>query len=273
MLKILSLFGLVTGATYPFRALIMFFKKPELFPYLIIPIIINFLVGIILYISLLLFGFDLIKEVIEILTIQIDKVINDLPTWLGFLDYLAVILGWILKLFLSVALLIVNGFLMLQFGVILGAPWYGKLSEKLEEIKRGKVTNIEVGIFRDISRAILYEIKKLLLGIVVGIALFFINFVPIIGTLITSIGGIALTATILCLDFFDSVLERRRFSFKDKLRIVFSSLPASGSFSLIALALISIPLLNLITIPICVASGTLFICDRVLDQLESNNFE
>ncbi len=28
--------------------------------------------------------------------------------------------------------------------------------------------------------------------------------------------------------------------------------------------LISLPLLNLITIPLCVASGTLFFCDRVL---------
>jgi len=54
---------------------------------------------------------------------------------------------------------------------------------------------------------------------------------------------------------------------------VFSSLPASGSFSLIALGLISVPLLNLITIPLCVASGTLFICDRVLDQIELNNLE
>ncbi len=273
MLKILGLFGLVNGATYPLRAVGIFLRNRELLPYLIMPIVINFLVGIILYISLLLFGFDLIKDIVAILTIQIDKVINDLPTWLGFLEYLAVILGWLLKLFLSVALLIVNGFLMLQFGVILGAPWYGQLSEKLEEIRRGKVTNIEIGIVRDISRAILYEIKKLLLGIVVGIGLFLINFVPIIGTLITSIGGITLTATIICLDFFDSVLERRKFTFRDKLKIVFSSLPASGSFSLIALGLISIPLLNLVTIPICVASGTLFVCDRVLDKLELNNFE
>jgi CysZ protein len=263
MLKILSLFGLITGATYPFRAVGIFLRNKKLLPYLIIPVLINFFIGIILYIGLLIFGFDLIKELVIILTVQIDKFIDKFPSWLAFLDYLALVIGWLLKFLLSVALLILNGFLMLQFGVIIGSPWYGKLSEKLEEIRLGNVTNIEVGIIKDISRAILYELKKILLVIVVGIGLFLINFIPVVGTLITSVGSIALTATIVCLDFFDSPLERRRLSFRKKLRIVYSSLPASASFSLIALALISVPFLNLITIPICVASGTLFICDRI----------
>jgi CysZ protein len=33
--------------------------------------------------------------------------------------------------------------------------------------------------------------------------------------------------------------------------------------------LVSIPLLNLLAVPLCVAAGTLFCCDRVLPQLSS----
>ncbi len=270
MLKIFSLFGLLTGASYPFRAVIVFFKNSKLLPYLIIPILINLIVGIALYVSLLFFGFDLITDLVNILTIKIDNLVDDWPSWLGFLEYFAIIIGWLLKLIISLALLVINGFLMLQFGVILGAPWYGKLSEKLEKIKTGEVVNIEVGIFQDIGRAILYEIKKIILAISLGIVLFLLNFIPVIGTLTTTMGSITITAIIICLDFFDSALERRRLKFKDKLKIVFSSLPASAGFSLVALTLISIPLLNLFTIPICVASGTLFVCDRVLSKLEPN---
>ncbi|MGL6337576.1 MAG: EI24 domain-containing protein, partial [Waterburya sp.] len=94
-----------------------------------------------------------------------------------------------------------------------------------------------------------------------------INFFPGVGTLISTIGSLILTTTIVCLDFFDSCLERRRLQFRQKLSIVLKSLPASGSFGLICLGLISIPLVNLITIPLCVASGTLFICDRTLERL------
>ena len=41
------------------------------------------------------------------------------------------------------------------------------------------------------------------------------------------------------------------------------ALPATASFGLVSLFLVSIPLLNLLTVPLCVASGTLFFCDRI----------
>ena len=83
----------------------------------------------------------------------------------------------------------------------------------------------------------------------------------------SAVGSFTLTTTIVGLDFLDSCLERRRLKFREKLAILFRSLPASGSFALVCLALISIPLVNLFTIPLCVASGTLFVCDRVLPKL------
>ena len=171
---------------------------------------------------------------------------------------------------LTIILLIATGFILTQFGVLLGAPWYGQLSEQLEKIRTGKVEIIEVSIVRDIGRAILYELKKLVLIAMVGIPLIIINFFPGIGTIVSTIGSFTLTATIVCLDFLDSSLERRRLKFRNKLAIVFRSLPASGSFALVCVVLISIPLINLVTIPLCVASGTLFVCDRVLPKLEKN---
>jgi CysZ protein len=94
-----------------------------------------------------------------------------------------------------------------------------------------------------------------------------LNLAPGIGTLAASVGGVMLAATIVCLDFLDAPLERRRLPFREKLGIVFGSLPASASFSLICLGLVSVPLLNLLTIPLCVASGTLFFCDRIYPKL------
>ena len=96
-----------------------------------------------------------------------------------------------------------------------------------------------------------------------------ISLFPGLGTTLFTIGWFFLTTTIVGLDFLDSSLERRRFKFRRKLQILFSSLPASGSFALVCVFLISIPLINLVTIPLCVASGTLFICDRVLPKLRN----
>ena len=260
--KILGGFGLIDGATYPFRALFVFSKNPQLIKYIAIPILVNIVVAIALYSGLFYFGWQIVDGVQGDMTIWLNQLIADLPSWLNFLSYSASILIVILRFLLGIMLLVATGFLLTQFGVLLGAPWYGQLSEKLEKYRTGKVELIELNIVSDLNRAILYELKKLVLIAAVGIPLLLINFLPGVGTVISSVGSLALTTTIVCMDFLDSCLERRRLQFRQKLRVVFKHLPASGSFGLVCLALISIPLLNLLTIPLCVASGTLFICDR-----------
>jgi CysZ protein len=264
MWKALSGFGLLTGATYPFRVLAVFRRTPRLWGYVAIPILVNFIVGVVLYTGLLFFGWDSVAYLMGSLTHWVDSLITNLPRWLGILDYLIIGIGWLLRLLLVVGLLLLTGFVLVQFGVLLGAPWYGQLSEQLEELRTGQLYIVEVGIVRDIGRAILFELKKLVLVVGVGIGLLLLNLVPGIGTLAATVGGFALATTVVCLDFMDAPLERRRLRFREKLRVVFRSLPASASFSWVCLALVSVPLLNLLTIPLCVASGTLFFCDQVL---------
>ena len=271
MRQVLGGFGLLAGATYPFRALAVFRRKPYLWRYTIIPILLNFVLGICLYGGLLFFGWQAVQNLTISLSNWLDNLIVNLPAWLGVLEYLIIGLGFLLRLLLVVVLLLLSGFLLTQFGVLLGAPWYGQLSEQLEEICTGQLHSIEVGIVRDLWRAVLFELKKLVLTAIAGVPLLLLNLVPGIGTIASTIGGLTLTATIVCLDFLDAPLERRRLRFREKLAIVFRSLPASASFSLVCLGLISIPFLNLLTIPLCVASGTLFFCDRVLPKQLSTN--
>ena len=262
MTKILGGFGTLNGATYPFRALSTFIQNPRLIRYIVIPILVNIVVAIALYSGLLYFGWQIVDSIQGDVTTWLNQLIASLPQWLGFLSYAASGLIVILRFVLVIVLLIATGFLLTQFGVLLGAPWYGQLSEQLEKHRTGKVELIELNIVSDLGRAVLYELKKVVLIALIGIPLLLINFFPGVGTVISSIGSLILTTTIVCLDFLDSCLERRRLKFRQKLKTVFKTLPASGSFGLVCLALISIPFVNLVTIPLCVASGTLFICDR-----------
>lgn len=259
--------GFVAGATYPFRALRLLYNRPQLRGYVVIPLLVNFVLGILLYLGLLFPGFNAIESLTLLIDTQIDNWVANLPAWLSYLDVIAILIGWILRVILVLALLLIIGFILLQFGVILGSPWYGQLSEKLEEIKTEKPAVIPpsslTGTVQDIWRAILFELKKLVIQLGIGIPLLLLNFFPGIGTLAFTIGGIALTATMACLDFIDSPLERRRLKFREKLNMIRLALPASASFALVCLGLITIPFINLLAIPICVASGTLFFCDRL----------
>lgn len=265
---------LLAGATYPLRALGVIFSNPRLWGYILIPILINFVVGIGLYVVLLLPGWRSVNTLILNLNARTEALIANLPKWLAVLDVLDAALGLLLRVLLSLLLLIALGFLLVQFGVILGAPFYGKLSEELELLRVGKLPTAEpvsmASIMRDIGRALMHEVNKLILSIKVGLPLLLLNFVPGLGTALASIGTLALAATLVCIDFLDAPLERRRLSFEKKLAVIKNSLPASATFGLVCLGLVSIPLLNLLAVPLCITSGTLFFCDRILPMFDSD---
>ena len=258
---------LLAGFTYPFRAFTLIWQTPKLWSYVLVPVGLNFIIGISLYLSLLFPSLAGIDVLVADLSVRFNAIIATFPAWLSFLGVLTVAFGWLLRVLLVSGLLLIIGFLLVQFGVILGSPWYGKLSEQLELLRNGQLPaeapmNLRSSL-RDIQRAIVFELRKLQILLSIGIPLLLLNFIPGVGSILSSLGGVALGATIVCLDFLDAPLERRRRPFQEKLEIIWASLPASGSFGVVCLGLVSIPLLNLLAIPLCVTAGTLFFCDRI----------
>jgi CysZ protein len=232
-------------------------RTPSLWGYVVIPVLVNLLVGTALYLGLLLTGLR-----------YIDALIAGLPAW-------AAVLAVLLRVLLVLGLLLAIGFVVARFGVVLGAPWYARLSVRLEQLRtaqpRGTRATGIVAAARELAQALLYELKKLLLVLAVGVLLLLLTAVPAVGPVLASAGGVALGATITCLDFLDAPLERRGFRFRSKLGVVYRTMPASAGFGLAGFGLVSIPFLNLLFIPLCVAAGTLFFCDRVWPDLEATH--
>ncbi|MBD0312992.1 MAG: EI24 domain-containing protein, partial [Microcoleus sp. T3-bin5] len=236
---------LLAGFTYPFRAFTLIWQTPKLWSYVLVPVGLNFIIGIGLYLSLLFPSLAGIDVLVADLSVRFNAIIASFPAWLSFLGVLTVAFGWLLRVLLVSGLLLIIGFLLVQFGVILGSPWYGQLSEQLELLRNGQLPaeapmNLQ-NSFRDIQRAIAFELRKLQILLSIGIPLLLLNFIPGVGSILSSLGGVALGATIVCLDFLDAPLERRRRPFQEKLEIIWASLPASGSFGLVCLGLVSIP--------------------------------
>ncbi len=241
--------GFVAGLTYPFRALRLLARTPSLWRYVLIPILVNILIGATIYAGLLFAGLR-----------AIDAFAAGLPGWAGALDAL-------LRALLVVGLLLATGFVLVRFGVVLGSPWYAQLSDRLELLRAGRVlpeSGSGLGAaLTDLGRALAYELQKLALAVAIGLALLLLNFIPGAGQILSTAGWVALGALIACLDFLDYPLDRRRLRFRAKLGVIRRSLPATAGFGLVCLGLVSIPFVNLLSIPLCVAAGTLFFCDRV----------
>ncbi len=254
-----GLLGFFNGFSYPLRALRMLQKHPSLWPFVLTPLGINILLGIGLYAVGLWSGLRLI-----------DRWTTQLMNWIGpnWLDAVVQILAPVIQGILLLLLFVFLGFVLLQFGSILGSPFYGQLSEKLEILRAGRSESPPAmgmgAILVDIWRAVLFELKKVLVLLGGGGLLLLANLIPGVGTVIATVGGLTLTALLVCLDMLDAPLERRRLRFRDKLGMVRRTLPTSAGFALVCLGLVSLPLMNLLAIPLCVASGTLFFCDRIL---------
>ena len=240
---------MISGATYPVRALVILARTPALWRFIAIPLVVNLVVGLTIYLALLVAGMR-----------AVDGWAAGLPAW-------ASAFGFVLRAILIVGLFLGTGFVLARFGVVLGAPWYSALSERLERLRLGDAvlsgaTGVR-GAVGDLLRALRYEMKKLLLVVILSVLLLTLNIVPVAGTVVAAGGALALGATVACLDFLDGPLERRRLGFREKLGVIGRALPGSASFGLVCFFLVSVPFLNLLTIPICVAAGTLFYCDRV----------
>ncbi|MBL1174007.1 EI24 domain-containing protein [Pantanalinema sp. GBBB05] len=266
----------IAGALYPLRVLSLLQQTPQLWGGIVIPILVNVVVGIILYASLLIPGWRAIAQgtasIPNWLATQIARSPEWLSRWLMWIPSVATVFDELLQGLLALLLLVVTGFLLVQFGAIFGAPWYGMVAEQIEKQRLGELPVMgspSLGrIVHDIWRAIAFQLKKLLLLVVIGIPLLLLNFFPPIGNVIASVGGVALAALMVVLDFIDPPLERRRLRFRTKIGMLIRTIPASVSFALVCLGLMSIPFLNLIMVPVCVMAGTLFSCDRILPKLK-----
>ena len=241
------------GLSAPFRAIHVIWRTPGAWRYVLAPVLINIVLGALLYLGLVWGGLR-----------AIDGWVAGLPEW-------AQGIAALLNVLLIVALFLLIGFVLVRFGVVLGSPFYGKLSELLEQQLSGHAPPAEpltiAGIARDLSRALAFELKKLLLSLAGLGAVLVLGLVPLAGPTLAIILQIAVSALIACLDFLDGPLERRRLRFRSKLNAIRRGLPATVGFGLVCFALVSIPLLNLLCIPVCVAAGTLLFCERIQTKL------
>lgn len=233
------------GLCFPLRAIRFIGSQPMLWRYIVIPIVLNILVGFVLYTTLLWAGFQ-----------AIEALLVDWPE----------LIAWFVRLLLIVVLFIGIGYVLVRFGVIIGSPFYSRLSELIEErlhgVARTTSPTSPTSIAYDLFRALLFELKKLLFLLAFGTPALLLNALPGVGTMLATAAGIAIGVTITCLDFFDPPLERRRLSFRAKLGFIRRHLPASAGFGLICLGLVSVPFFNLLAIPVCITAGTLFFCER-----------
>jgi len=135
-----------------------------------------------------------------------------------FFDTLRVIIGPILIIVLGFITIIIYSIV----GAIVTAPFNDFLSAAVEVKGYGATFDEPFSMKAfgaDILRAIKNNIKLLALMILINIGLLLLNFIPLLGQILSSVLGFFVTSFYLGFQFFDYPLERRRLTFREKLRV------------------------------------------------------
>ena len=230
------------GVAAPFRALVFVKENSGLKRYFIIPFIINLavLTGIVL-----LCVYRIFPGIMDLLP-QGDSIFVS-------------ILRWFVKPLIHIILLIVVVFIYSIIGSIITSPFNDPLSARVETIMTGVDNGGEFSLARflgDIVR-VLGNLIKLL--IIVGIYQIIVFFIPVVGAVLSFLG----TMFFFGFQFIEFPLERRRLSFREKLKICWKFKFTTIGIGLGFFLLTYVPILGFLALNLGTVAGTRMFVEHI----------
>lgn len=196
----------------------------------------------------------------------VDWGVEAVPGWLGFL----VPLVWLLFAILG---LVMIGYTFALLAMIVCSPFHGLLAEKVAEdlgyrnFDEKLTTAVVLRIAkRALSREwtkLCYNLPRAILVVLIALAL---SFVPVLG-LLAPLVTFLWAAWSMAVQFIDFPADNDQVDFRPMLVKMKANRSNCLAFGGATIFLLSIPLVNLLTIPAAVAGATKF----WLERIESNN--
>ncbi|RMG58913.1 MAG: sulfate transporter CysZ [Deltaproteobacteria bacterium] len=234
----------LTGWKYFFRGMRMLPKR-GVRKFVLIPLLIDALLSAVaLYLGIR--GFDSLLD-------------HFLPAGESFILQAARSLLWVL---FGILVFVVVFFGAAILANLVGAPFNGFLSEKVEEVAAGRKPESQVGIIHAFTRSLAGEVRKFLFFTAISAGLFLLSLFPPTGV-VTPFLWYLFSSWVFAVEYVSYPLESRGMYFRDARRLVNSRFFLFLGFGTATLIVTTIPLLNFIAMPSAVAGATLLYVERV----------
>lgn len=242
------------GFTAPIRGLRLLSRRPDLWPYVLLPVVITLLAIAGAAWGVWAWSATLLGWVVP------------WPTGGGGLW-----LVWMRGLWRLLAILFAVGLFAVLFvsaqllGTVLSGPFHDRLSANIEDELGSAPADQATDwgtVVGDIAIGIAHSVLAFVLYAMVMTALFVINIVPVLGELLYVILGTLGTSLLLARELFDYPLSRRRMGFVDKLRFVAERRWLALGIGLATTLMLAVPLLNLLMMSVAVAGATILYAEE-----------
>lgn len=235
--------GFFTGVRFLLRGLALYARSPRLVLLGILPALIS---G-----AIFLTGFVVLVYSADDLARLVTPFADDWSTGARGLA----------RLVAGLAFVGVGGLLaVLTFTVVtllIGDPFYEKISERVEAGCGGATDTVEVPFWRSLRHSIADSVRLIGLSVLIGVPLFAAGFIPVVGQTVVPVVGAAVGGWILALELVNAAFSRRGLRLPDRRRALRADRPTALGFGVAVFCCFLIPLGAVLLMPAAVAGGTL----------------
>jgi CysZ protein len=149
--------------------------------------------------------------------------------------------------------------------LLIGDPFYEKISFLVEERFGGVPGEVEVGFWRSLRRSLVDSLRLIALSILCGIPLFLLGFLPVVGQTVVPVIGGAVGGWLLAVELTGVPFQRRGRRLRHRRAALHRNRPLALGFGVAVFVSFLIPLGAVLLMPAAVAGGTL-LSRRILGQ-------
>ncbi|GAA3157832.1 EI24 domain-containing protein [Planomonospora alba] len=147
--------------------------------------------------------------------------------------------------------------------LVVGEPFYEKLSEKVEESYGEVPTGHELPLWRSIPRSIKDSLVTLGYTLLFTVPLFFLGFVPVVGQTAVPVLGALVSGFFLTVELTALAMERRGLARKDRFALLRADKALTVGFGVLLFLLFLIPLGAVVAMPAAVAGAAVMVRTRL----------
>ncbi|KQO09708.1 hypothetical protein ASF06_05475 [Agreia sp. Leaf244] len=152
-----------------------------------------------------------------------------------------------------------------------GDPFYEKIWRNVENRLGGIQNEIEVPFWPSVRRGILDAVRILVATAAIGLGLFALGFIPIVGQTLVPVAGAAVAGWFLALELTGKAFDARGRSLKDRRRALAAIRPTAVGFGVASYLVFLIPFGAVFVMPAAVAGATLLSREALTDQAGSGS--
>ncbi|MBO4207793.1 EI24 domain-containing protein [Micromonospora echinofusca] len=233
----------LSGAGLLLRGLAVYVRSPKLVVLGIVPALVSGLLLLGAFVGLVWFVDDLAALV--------TPFADDWSS--GLRDTLRVVTG--------LALLGVGGLLAVvaftALTLIIGDPFYEKISELVEQRYGGTPDLVEVPFWKALRRSAVDSVRLVAVSALVGVPLFVAGLIPVVGQTVVPVIGALVGGWFLALELVGAPFQRRGMGLPDRRRVLRNNRTMSLGFGTAVFVCFLIPLGAVLIMPAAVAGAAL----------------